>query len=63
MGERIDLVSFGGPNGTSYLPDVLVARREAEARPLEAGEGRSATALEAVLIDVSDRDPEEVRHT
>jgi Protein of unknown function (DUF4058) len=63
MGERIDVDSFGGSDGPSYRPDVLVARRDAGSTPLRAGEGSATTALEPVLIDVSDRDPEEIRHT
>jgi hypothetical protein len=63
MGERIEVVSFDEADAGSYSPDVLVARRESSPTPVRPASGSAATTLEPVLIDVSDHDPEEIRHT
>lgn len=61
--ERIEVAGFDGPNERSFGPDVMVAREE---RPPRARRGTAAgvtTTLEPMEIDVSDHDPEQVRHT
>jgi Protein of unknown function (DUF4058) len=62
--ERIEVVGFDEEAGTAYKPDVLVAWRE---RPEKAERtatlAPSTATLDPVLIEVSERDPEEVRHT
>ncbi|MFO0889720.1 MAG: DUF4058 family protein [Isosphaeraceae bacterium] len=64
--ERIEVVGFDeegrSGQGVSYLPDVLVARREGGAASSEEAAGGVAT-LAPLLVEVSERDPEEVRHT
>jgi hypothetical protein len=60
--ERIEVVGFDGPEGTSYRPDVLVARRATPATASRPTTGAVST-IEPTLIDVSDHDPEEIRHT
>ena len=65
--ERIEVVSLDSVEGqaetAAYRPDVLVARRDGgEAAPKDPGGGGAAT-LAPLLIEVSERDPEEVRHT
>jgi hypothetical protein len=60
--ERIELVNFDGPCETSYRPDVLVARQNMPVTPARPSKGGVHT-IKPLLIDVSDHDPEEIRHT
>lgn len=60
--ERIEVVGFDGPEGKSFLPDVLVARRENGGGPGQSS-GRSPVAtIEPMIVELVDRDPEEIRH-
>ncbi len=61
--ERIEVAAFDGPNGASYRPDVLVARRETPTSRSRGVAGSAAITLEPRLIDVSKHDPEQIRHT
>ena len=60
--ERIEVVNFDGPCDTSYRPDVLIARQDAVVTANQSSK-RAARTIKPVLIDVSDHDPEEIRHT
>jgi len=60
--ERIEVVDFDGPGETFYRPDVLVARRDRPAKTGKPATGAVST-IEPTLNDVSDHDPEEIRHT
>ena len=64
LDERIEVASQGGSPPRSFLPDVLVAREPARA----AGTGVAVVdapiaTIEPELMEVSDRDPEEVKIT
>jgi Protein of unknown function (DUF4058) len=61
--ERIEVVGFDGPEPTSDKPDVLVARGERLSSPGRPTGGAAPAAIEPVFIEVSDHDPEEIRHT
>lgn len=62
--ERIEVIGFDGPEGTSFRPDVLVARREIGDASAHATAGVATVAtIEPMFVDILDRDPEEVRHT
>ena len=62
--ERIEVVGFDGPTGTSFRPDVLVARSDSGERFGRSTAGGTAVAtIEPTFVDVLDRHTEEVRHT
>jgi Protein of unknown function (DUF4058) len=62
--ERIEVASPGGNPPSSYLPDVLVGRfPEGVAGPGVAVVEAPIATLEPELVEVSDRDPEEVKIT
>jgi hypothetical protein len=61
--ERIEVVNFDGPDGTSYRPDVVIARHEPPLTPARSAAGGGVITIEPTLIDVSSHDPEEIRHT
>ena len=60
--ERIEVVGFSVPDEKSHRPDVLVARRDSPVRASRPST-RAVHTIKPVLIDVSDHDPEELRHT
>jgi Protein of unknown function (DUF4058) len=62
VAERIKVVSFNSPDEKSYRPDVLVAR---QGTPSVASSQLTGTedTIKPLLIDVSDHDQEETRHT
>ena len=60
--ERIEVVNFDGPCDASYRPDVRVARRDSPVRASRRSKG-GGHKIKPLLIDVSDHDPEEIRHT
>lgn len=62
--ERIEVVGFDGPSGTSFRPNVLVAYREGnEGFGRSASGGLAVATIEPTLVEVLERDPEEIRHT
>ena len=64
MDERIEVVGLDGPVGEAYLPDVVVAYGSGGGRYHDSGSGGTAVAsIEPMIVELLDRDPEEVRHT
>ena len=61
--ERIEVVGFDGPGGRSFLPDVLVARSENGGTRGRSSGGSAVATMEPILVDVIERDPEEIRHS
>ena len=60
--ERIEVVGFNALDEASYRPDILIAREQSAVktgRPLT----RVSHKIKPVLIDISDEDLEELRHT
>lgn len=58
--ERIEVVGFDGPEGRSFLPEVLVASRE-DGR--STGGGTAVATIEPTFVEVLGLRHEEVRHT
>jgi hypothetical protein len=62
--ERIEIASSTLEPPTTFRPDVLVGRFEAEPMSAQIGSSAARTAmLEPTLVEILDRDPEEVRIT
>lgn len=62
--ERIEVVSADWDAPSSFRPDVLVGRfEEGASRPAGAPARASSATLEPKLVEILDRDPEEVRIT
>ncbi len=60
--ERIEVVTSGEEPPSAFRPDVLIGRFEGEStRPSSASTGTAT--LEPTLVEVLDRDPEELRIT
>jgi Protein of unknown function (DUF4058) len=62
--ERIEVVTAESEPTSTYRPDVLIGRFEAEvARPSETLSSAGTATLEPILIEILDRDPQELRIT
>jgi Protein of unknown function (DUF4058) len=62
--ERIEIATSGEDPPASYRPDVLVGRFESESTRPEVTRGAAQTAvLEPQLVEILDRDPDEIRVT
>lgn len=62
--ERVEVVGFDDEEGSSYVPDVLIAREDSgRLRPAEKGGGASVATIEPQLIEISDVRREQARST
>jgi len=61
--ERIEVVGIGEDRGSWFKPDVMVGRRSGAEAPARGLAQREAMTIEPVVIDICDRDLDEVRET
>ena len=62
--ERIEVASSDPPSSSAFRPDVLIGRFEDPgASPPRVSSGAASATLEPRLVEILDRDPDEVRIT